>query len=224
MKKLMKVYAEPGLVMLWKRLESIGDFVIARLQDAGHFWKDSRRVMTQTRLSFMLYLIGMWGNENADFSSWSDVDTVWLERQVDKVLQDPSAFNEWRKKNCVDNPNFEFWDNFTFTDAPIFDLFVIAIKTGDMRLRTWVRQMVLPLDAAVSKRSKYEYLYVNELWDIIFDMPPAILNHLFQGNFSVQWKNAEEFGLEPLDEVQEAENKGLKSGTPDKRVTKESNH
>ena len=50
---MLRIYAEPGLKELWSRNDSLGESEISRLSRAELYWKDSFRIMKQTRLSFL---------------------------------------------------------------------------------------------------------------------------------------------------------------------------
>ena len=53
LQKMLRLYADPGIKDLWDRNETLTDSHIARLSKAEYYWKDSFRIMKQTRLSFL---------------------------------------------------------------------------------------------------------------------------------------------------------------------------
>eukprot|EP00493_Phyllostaurus_siculus_P026230 UN26575 len=85
----------------------------------------------------------------SELESWDDFDKSWLRSIHQRLTVDEAyvtAFETWRETMSKTNDNFQFWNNYAFDDAPLFELFRVAIKTGDMRLRMWLRQRVLAID------------------------------------------------------------------------------
>ena len=53
------------------------------------------------------------------------------------------------------------------------------------------------------KKSRYEKALFSELWDVLYELPPVVLNELFSGNHVVRFKDTSEFGCWAADKMVE---------------------
>ena len=53
------------------------------------------------------------------------------------------------------------------------------------------------------KKSRYEKALFSELWDVLYELPPVVLNELFAGNHVVRYKDTSEFGCWAADKMVE---------------------
>ena len=96
LEKMMKIFANPGLKDLWDRVDTISRSVIAKLSKSEYFWKDSVRIMMQTRFAFTLRFLVEWGSCSGkmELSGTDGLSPDEIEKSLQKAMVDTlEAFN-----------------------------------------------------------------------------------------------------------------------------------